>query len=68
MGQGRGQQKVKKGQVSRPKAEKPPKFKAFKLPRSGWWALRVWKGILEGKGYENGFQNQTKIPKVLQLY
>ena len=63
MGQGRGQQKVNKGQVSRPKAEKPPKFKAFKLPRSGWWALRVWRGFWRERGMEKGFQNQNKIPK-----
>ena len=25
--------------------------------------LKGVEGILEGKGYENGFQNQTKIPK-----
>ena len=30
--------------------------------------LKGVEGILEGKGYENGFQNQTKTPKVLQLY
>ena len=68
MGQGRGQQKVKRGQVSRPKAAQQPKFKAFKLPRSGWWALRVWRGFWRERGMKMASRIKTKIPKVLQLY
>ena len=49
------------GQVWGPKAWSALKFKAFKLPRSGWWALRGWRGFWWGRGMNKAFQNEVKI-------